>query len=234
MSNWNCTACNHVDDFIVTNVTYATNTHTFAYVGIDYQYHKIAIIFRGTDSEDIKNIILDLQSAKGVNFPGIAGAKVGNGFLKAESGLSAQLRDALAYVSNLPETKGFDYVLSGHSLGGALASIAAVDLLEFAIGRTTLITYGCPRVGNEVFNWHLEHNLQALWRVTHRKDIVIQLPPHTQDFVHPAQEDFYPEASDGRHIVCFMGEQFTCSAGQKGQSVDDHLNYFAIPISNYC
>lgn len=42
--------------------------------------------------------------------------------------------------------------LAGHSLGGALATLAAYDLAaELGLSHVQCITFGAPRVGNSVF-----------------------------------------------------------------------------------
>ena len=45
-----------------------------------------------------------------------------------------------------------DVALAGHSLGGALATLAAYDLAtELGLPHVQCITFGAPRVGNSVF-----------------------------------------------------------------------------------
>ena len=49
-----------------------------------------------------------------------------------------------------PEKKVY---ITGHSLGGALAILAAYDLAQLYATRTFVIyTFGCPRIGNHVFS----------------------------------------------------------------------------------
>lgn len=40
--------------------------------------------------------------------------------------------------------------MTGHSLGGALATFCALDLEEI-YGSLNLYAFGCPRVGNDAF-----------------------------------------------------------------------------------
>ena len=40
--------------------------------------------------------------------------------------------------------------MTGHSLGGALAVLCALDLQDI-YGNINLYTFGCPRVGNAAF-----------------------------------------------------------------------------------
>lgn len=81
-------------------------------------------------------------------------------------------------VSQYPDYK---LVFTGHSLGGALATIAAMVLRD--AGHTIdLYTYGCPRVGNEALAEYIEDQ-GTLYRVTHTNDIVPTVPwLYTQSF----------------------------------------------------
>jgi triacylglycerol lipase len=63
--------------------------------------------------------------------------------------------------------------LTGHSLGGAVATIAARLLAPVRTGPTVLYTFGSPRVGDPDFvsGFHTDH-----WRVTNHADIVPHCP----------------------------------------------------------
>lgn len=100
-----------------------------------------------------------------------AGAWVHNGFRLAyeqvKDGLAGQLR-ALAPRS---------LWLAGHSLGGALATLAAADLATTAdlgpkIGG--LYTFGSPRVGNQPF---VDGLAVPHWRMANGQDEVPEVPP---------------------------------------------------------
>ncbi len=67
---------------------------------------------------------------------------------------------------------------TGHSLGGALATVAAADLLDDFSGRVGLWTFAQPRVGNPAFAAWLDTSLcQRYHRVVNADDIVTHLPP---------------------------------------------------------
>lgn len=51
-----------------------------------------------------------------------------------------------------------ELVITGHSLGGALSTLAAFDFNNLGI-KTNLITFGSPRVGNEKFAKELNKRL---------------------------------------------------------------------------
>lgn len=66
----------------------------------------------------------------------------------------------------------------GHSLGGALATLAADFLSEHGVAAVKLYTFGCPRTGVPGFADHLSHKVgdQNIRRVYHDADIVPMLP----------------------------------------------------------
>ena len=70
--------------------------------------------------------------------------------------------------------------LTGHSLGGALATLAAAHLGPETIQG--LYTFGCPRVGDAPFASVLP--AQSYVRFVHRDDWVPTVPPGILGYVH--------------------------------------------------
>jgi predicted lipase len=67
-------------------------------------------------------------------------------------------------------------IVTGHSLGGALATLCAVDLqfnFEFPIG---VVTFGSPRVGNKSFAVSFNRRLPDSIRFVHKNDMVCKVP----------------------------------------------------------
>ncbi|MDH5179183.1 MAG: lipase family protein [Gammaproteobacteria bacterium] len=66
----------------------------------------------------------------------------------------------------------------GHSLGGALATLAADYVAEKNIARPVLYTFGCPRVGGRTFAESLTHEAgeSNIFRVYHKNDPVSMIP----------------------------------------------------------
>ncbi|KAF8645887.1 hypothetical protein AX16_007545 [Volvariella volvacea WC 439] len=85
--------------------------------------------------------------------PGISathGARVHSGFLLAWNSIVVQI---LAIISEqLLLYPGYAIIATGHSLGGAVATLAAASLQgKFPENQVRLYSYGAPRVGNQVF-----------------------------------------------------------------------------------
>jgi len=69
---------------------------------------------------------------------------------------------------------------TGHSLGAALAHLAALALIKEGL-VVSLINFGQPRVGDKNFATFSQFTLGDQWRVVHHKDIV----PHTPSLDWP-------------------------------------------------
>ena len=81
------------------------------------------------------------------------------------------------------DSSGLDLPLfmAGHSLGAALALLAATRRAP-----TAVYTYGCPRVGNAAFAAQLAN--VAVHRIVHGQDVVTAVPPEILGFRHVGDE----------------------------------------------
>ena len=75
----------------------------------------------------------------------------------------------------------YQFILVGHSIGGAVASVFAYDLTKNSyISKTDhsplLITYGSPRVGNDIFSNETMKHLSNVFRVVRNGDPLVSLP----------------------------------------------------------
>lgn len=126
------------------------------------------LVFRGTD--DALDMLANLDTRQQAAF--VAGARVHSGFLHRYMAVRDEARHFF---------DGHDFtslVVTGHSLGGALATIAALDLADaYPWASVGCVTFGAPRVGNATFAAHFDARLGARhWRVFHERDPVPMLP----------------------------------------------------------
>ncbi|EKF38209.1 lipase, putative [Trypanosoma cruzi marinkellei] len=159
------------------------------------------------------------------------------------------------YLRKLVAKRGIERILvTGHSLGGAMATIAAANLVSqnhlFSHGlKILLYTFGAPRVGNMQFvNWLLASFCRGgheSYRVTHKRDPVPHVPPRFIGYLHVPREVWYDNDGNTNGRICndVVGRPCTdltakedprCSNSALPISVADHLNYLGICTSCSC
>ncbi|WP_424767947.1 lipase family protein [Paenibacillus sp. sgz302251] len=81
----------------------------------------------------------------------------------------------LELVKQLPEDKPL--FVTGHSLGGALATLASYDLASNTAFTSPIVyTFGAPRVGDPAFVRQYNTTIATHWRFQNEFDIVPHLP----------------------------------------------------------
>jgi len=121
-------------------------TDTQCYI---YEHDGLSVIsFRGTQ-KNLKDILTDIWAFKRhIPFTHTKRIRVHRGFYRAYMSVRDEILDELI-------THKTDKVLiTGHSLGGALATLCAVDIQKNDIYQTKdiyLKTFGSPKVGNRHF-----------------------------------------------------------------------------------
>jgi pimeloyl-ACP methyl ester carboxylesterase len=89
-------------------------------------------------------------------------------------------------------------VVTGHSLGGAVATLAAAQLRSEG-WVVSLYSYGAPRVGGRALSAFISGQVGGNYRVTHRNDPVPKLPLLIMGFVHVSPE-YYVDAVNGAEV----------------------------------
>eukprot|EP00611_Tribonema_gayanum_P025425 TRINITY_DN577_c0_g1_i1.p1 TRINITY_DN577_c0_g1~~TRINITY_DN577_c0_g1_i1.p1 ORF type:complete len:404 (-),score=46.99 TRINITY_DN577_c0_g1_i1:179-1228(-) len=263
--NYNC----HVGAFEVTKTFDIPEKSTFAFVGLDHQYEAIVAAFQGTKDE--VNWVTDLSTwfrygdecilgAAQVNTETPLGHKtsvgaptsiglVHRGFCEYYTSLSdLGLPEEIVALADLHPS--YTIYTTGHSLGGAAATLAAADLsLRFGVPRERLqlYTFGAPRPGDASFGALIGAHVGAAYRVVHAGDVVPHLAPCCSSWTggcatlgtcpyHAAQEVWYPSAMavGSNHIVCEpVAEDDDCD-NLFDRSIKDHQFYFGIHVAKYC
>lgn len=123
--------------------------------------------FRGTEVSQPSDVLADLKAGKNLE---ASGGKVHVGFKGELDKLWPSIEKALANVDNV--------YITGHSLGAAMATIAASRIQDKAIA---LITFGSPRVGTGAFVNSLK---VTHYRVQNNCDDVTKVPFRLMGFRH--------------------------------------------------
>lgn len=165
--------------------------------------HYAVLVFRGTE-QVIEDSITDLKLGKF----SVSGAKkdAHDGFEEALDSVWADIEAALKLLSaNCP------LFYTGHSLGAALATLAAAKHPPKA-----LYTFGSPQVGNQAFVNSLPDI--PIHRVVDDQDIVTTLPPPFVNFQHAGQEHKLAASKKGFSFQRLLGPP---------KPLDDHaqINY---------
>ncbi len=127
------------------------------------------LAFRGTEATSIKDIKTDANARiKGCDSGGLIHA----GFDGAFTEIAMDVQDAL----DRREAGDKPLFITGHSLGGALATVAAKKLVNPA-GIAACYTFGSPRVGDE--EW-ISRFKTPVYRIVNAADCVTMLPPGTE------------------------------------------------------
>ncbi|GMR32075.1 hypothetical protein PMAYCL1PPCAC_02270, partial [Pristionchus mayeri] len=152
-----------------------SRNHTCAmFAAISTMKKKIVVSFRGTTTNE-QLVVEGLESLENeVDWYGVG--QVNRYFYEATEILWKYLERHLEQ----PSSSHFRLLFTGHSLGGAMATLSAMKTHVKKLRpnyQISLITYGEPRVGNRVFAHNAQAALADSWRVVHRADMVPHLPP---------------------------------------------------------
>lgn len=240
---WTCSRCNDLTrGFEMTCIIVDVQNCLQAFVGVDHNLNAIIVSIRGTQENSIQNWIKDLiwKQVK-LNYPNMPNAKVHIGFYSSYN--NTVLRPAITNaVRKARKLHGHsDVVVTGHSMGGALASFCALDLaMSFGSNNVHLMTFGQPRVGNAAFASYFAQYVPYTVRMTHERDIVPHLPPYffflaKLTYKHFPREVWEHEV-DGNttYQVCDgSGEDPNCcrSVFALFWSASDHLTYMGVEIA---
>ncbi|OHF02786.1 lipase [Colletotrichum orchidophilum] len=197
------------------------------FVATDPVRKNIVIAIRG--SSNVRNWITNLLFGfDDCDF--VDDCKVHTGFA---NGLD-EIRDSLlaSVKSAKAANPSYTIIATGHSLGGAVVTIAAAELRRDGY-PVDIYTYGSPRVGNHAFVNFVTNQPGAEYRVTHVDDPVPRLPPILFDYQHTSPE-YWLSTGGATTInygindikVCEGPTNTKCNGGTFGLDVDAHLYYF--------
>jgi hypothetical protein len=186
VNNWNCYWCNKVPKFNIIESFWDNKTSTFCYFGKYNNSRDYVLAFEG--SQDNRDLLIDLQIAQLVPYKHYPDAKVHSGFWKSYLAIADEVHKLLL-------THNVEHLfVTGHSLGGALATIASLDIVEeLGIKNVSMVSLGAPRVGNAGYADLYSIMINDYYRLTHASDTVVHLPYMYLNYRHIPHEIFYPK-----------------------------------------
>lgn len=146
------------------------------------------IVFRGTEGK-LNDIIADAKIRKEVTDIG----EIHRGFNDAYMLVN---EDAIAFAKKAKDA-GKKLYIAGHSLGGALAVIAALYFNLDGLSPDKVITFGCPRVvGKETAEKVNLNHKRLFCRVVNNNDVVTRIPPRSLGYSHIGDLWYYKESGE--------------------------------------
>jgi len=236
INSWNCYWCNtnNMSDpvnVLMVDSNYITNT--LAYVAISTYQGKphIYVVFRGTVSSSFTNWWLNLDIQKVPPYPDQPAVYVHAGFYSDWLSLKSQVMNSISQAQQSCNCTNITF--TGHSLGGALAELAAVDFYRQTNIIPTVTTMGCPRTGNRAYYDYFSNTIGQSNRIVNRYDIVPHIPLLIHGYHHVPTEYWFEDGTSA-YIQCDgSGEDPTCSnTCFLLWSIQDHLTYLNIPLAN--
>lgn len=185
-------------------ICFLDNAFTDTQVAIwrDSARRRLVVAFRGTEQSKWKDLLTDLMLLPaGMNPERLGGefkqeVQVHGGFLNAYDSVRIRIlmliKVAIGFDEDHLESmfKWHVYV-TGHSLGGALATLLALELSTSQLAKhgvisVTMYNFGSPRVGNRRFTDLFNAKVKDSWRVVNHRDIIPTVP-RLMGYCHVAQ-----------------------------------------------
>ena len=142
---------------------------------------RLYVAFRGTQSagEKISNYMAARRDAV---FDDLQDGHVHRGFHRCYESVRPAIR-AFLEAHATPESR---IRVTGHSLGGALAALAAMDVATGGLPYRALevFTFAAPRTGAARWARHFARQRLAAWRIANRRDVVTKVPPELLGYRH--------------------------------------------------
>ena len=193
--------------------------------------------FRGTDE------IADWLDNLNVSSQPSALGNIHTGFYKALMDIWPQMKSCIrSFRRALDDHPGKSLWLTGHSLGGALATLAAATLIEADETFYGAYTFGSPRVGDRVFarNFNVEVK-NKVFRFQNNNDLVSRIPTRMMGYSHAGS---FVYISEGGQLNTDIGLWYRfidtvkgviADIGEKGlDTITDHnIQEYLNAISNY-
>ncbi|CAJ0945118.1 unnamed protein product, partial [Mesorhabditis belari] len=232
--------------FVLAGILPSKGNECQMYIAYSAVKNNYVIAFRGTNG--ISELIIDGLSSLNTYDAFQAGTYNGGGrvnhyFYEGVRSLWPTIKANLGQTN--PDTTFF---ITGHSLGGAMASVTAARLSLEGLATNNLIrlyTFGQPRTWDYETATAFPNWVPYTWRTVHHADPVPHGPPMDTSGAktgpyHHTREIWFNEKFDSLSYCSIQsGEDPTCSnqIGDFNFTVDvvksEHLRYFGVDVNDY-
>lgn len=201
------------------------------YIAIDKTNGIIVLAFRGTRS--LKNWFENVKAWRSAS--DLCGeCHIHAGFWEQWTSIRHMIMPNVDKA--IAENPEYRFIVTGHSLGGALATIAAADFRhssDWFLMNTELFSYGSPRIGDFLAVRFLSEQSKKSYRVTASDDPIARLPLTSLGYMHTSPEYFIarnPNDPKPEDVTVLTG--YYNSHGDSGQDpsifkdLNNHRHYF--------
>eukprot|EP00330_Aristerostoma_sp_ATCC50986_P009396 CAMPEP_0114587870 /NCGR_PEP_ID=MMETSP0125-20121206/10720_1 /TAXON_ID=485358 ORGANISM="Aristerostoma sp., Strain ATCC 50986" /NCGR_SAMPLE_ID=MMETSP0125 /ASSEMBLY_ACC=CAM_ASM_000245 /LENGTH=361 /DNA_ID=CAMNT_0001783993 /DNA_START=69 /DNA_END=1154 /DNA_ORIENTATION=+ len=250
--NWNCgSLCDELAERVDYEVFVEIPTKfmdSVAYVIVRDDDAKIIFAsFRGTNT--MYQLLLEGLTERNENYDlhDIPDACVQSIFFDRYKVVRQHFLENITHYYN--QYSDYTFVITGHSLGAALSTHAALDVvLSNIIPREQVVVYnfGSPRVGNYAFAQKYDEVIITNWRVVHYNDIFITWPVPCgkdshgnciteQDNPHYGQPggSFYGWHTKGQAFYTKNEDSFQICDSEENDCADQFHSIFKKSITNH-
>lgn len=212
-------------------------TNIKGFVALDPVKSLVVVAFAGSGAT-VRNWLADfafIQVPYGLS--GCDSCWIHSGFSTGWSERRAVVLEAV--TSALATNPSYSLVITGHSIGAAIATLAAAELRSMNHSVDTY-TFGSPRVGNSAFATFVTNQAPGLgqnYRMTHFNDPVPQIPPIWVGYEHTSPEYWLSDGTDTTDlylptdvVVCEGIGNTDCNAGKGLIPIDgtSHSHYLGL------
>jgi len=155
------------------------NGSVFGFIGYSPEFQRIVVAFRG--SVDVANWVTNLKTTR-TSYDLCDGCSVHVGFNQGYNSVKSQVESAINVLrSKYPSAT---VMITGHSLGGALAVMSAAHIQDKYSLVEMLYTLGQPRVGNDKFAQFMGTFVPETYRIVDYADEIAHVPQSILGFKH--------------------------------------------------
>jgi len=206
-------------------------SQNFGMILVSRDDRSLNVVFRGTVESAASNLVEDgdilPRQQAWVGFSKVpSNVYVHPGFWAAWKVLKPGIMDGIK--QGLKQYNATSITFTGHSLGGALATIAAMDYWVETGYTGRVITFGCPRVGNYYFARYFEKIFKSSsFRFVNHYDFIPHLPLEDMGYYHTSVEHWFQNGTS-KYVICdYLGEDPSCSdkLSYWQWTLDDHSAY---------
>ncbi|CAO3617121.1 unnamed protein product [Mucor fragilis] len=228
LNQWSCINClKFVPDGKLIKTFTSSITDTNGFVLRSDAQKTIYVVFRGTNS--YQSTITDLVSTL-TNYTPVSGAKVHTGFYASYKAVISDFFPAVQ--SQLTAHPNYKAIVTGHSLGGAQALLAGLELFQreprLSKSNLAIYTVGCPRVGNPAFAYYVDSTGITFSRSVNNRDAVPHVPPQASGYLHPGVEAWARSSSNVQICTPNIETGLCSNSIVPYTSFADHLTYYGL------